>query len=367
MSVSNQIQDLWQRLATSTRPLVVYGMGNGADKLFDRLHDMGRTVSAVVASDGFVRGQSFRGHRVMTLTDAHTAFPDAILLIAFGTRLTSVLTSLEELRGAWELYVPDMPVCDGAFFDASFRQAHADALAAARRRLSDAPSRALFDALVDYKLTGEWDALMSHTTDGEDIYRLIGAQIGCAVDLGAYRGDTAAQMMRHFPHLTHLIAVEPDARSYKKLQAFAEQTPSPRIEPHRAAVSDHDAQGVFYGAGNRNSSLCATSHAYREEHIPLLTVDALCNDRTVDYIKFDVEGAEWDALRGAAETIARCRPILRVAAYHRSEDLYRLPLLLDELCSEYDMYLRRMPCIPAWEADLICIPKERSLCHDLTS
>jgi FkbM family methyltransferase len=42
-----------------------------------------------------------------------------------------------------------------------------------------------------------------------------------------------------------------------------------------------------------------------------LTIDSLGKNR-VDFIKFDIEGMELEAIRGARETIARCRPILSV-------------------------------------------------------
>ena len=53
--------DMWDELAHETRPIMVYGMGNGADKLFARLEKYGVTPREVCASDGFVRGHSFRG------------------------------------------------------------------------------------------------------------------------------------------------------------------------------------------------------------------------------------------------------------------------------------------------------------------
>ena len=53
------LSDMWQALKNESRPIVVYGMGNGADKLFERLEKFNITPSAVFASDGFVRGHSY--------------------------------------------------------------------------------------------------------------------------------------------------------------------------------------------------------------------------------------------------------------------------------------------------------------------
>ena len=82
---------------------------------------------------------------------------------------------------------------------------------------------------------------------------------------------------------------------------------------------------------------------------PVETVDNLLAGLPVTYMKLDVEGEELAALRGAAKSIRRWGPKLSVAAYHRSEDLFQLPLYLHSLLADYRFYLRKHPYIPAWE------------------
>lgn len=60
---------------------------------------------------------------------------------------------------------------------------------------------------------------------------------------------------------------------------------------------------------------------------------------TVDFIKFDIEGAEKDALLGAKETIRRCKPTLAVSAYHKTEDIIELPRVIKNLYPGYRLYL----------------------------
>ena len=55
------MSDLWTYLAQSNKPIVMYGMGNGADKILGVCESFNITVSDFFASDGFVRGQSFHG------------------------------------------------------------------------------------------------------------------------------------------------------------------------------------------------------------------------------------------------------------------------------------------------------------------
>ena len=59
-------QDVWQTLQLTDKPVVLYGMGNGADQIIDWCDSHKVEVAGVFASDEFVRGQVFRGYRVET-------------------------------------------------------------------------------------------------------------------------------------------------------------------------------------------------------------------------------------------------------------------------------------------------------------
>lgn len=54
------------------------------------------------------------------------------------------------------------------------------------------------------------------------------------------------------------------------------------------------------------------------EDTPAMTVDQLNLDR-LDFMKIDIEGKELDAIRGAFETIKRCKPIIFVEKNYRKE------------------------------------------------
>ena len=51
------------------KPIVLYGMGNGADKVLDELESRNIAVKGIFASDDFVRGQFFKGFKVMTFKE----------------------------------------------------------------------------------------------------------------------------------------------------------------------------------------------------------------------------------------------------------------------------------------------------------
>ena len=62
------MSDLWSHLQSTPKPIVMYGMGNGADKILAVLEKYNIEVADFFASDGFVRGHSFHGKKVLSFS-----------------------------------------------------------------------------------------------------------------------------------------------------------------------------------------------------------------------------------------------------------------------------------------------------------
>ncbi|MBE6612536.1 MAG: FkbM family methyltransferase, partial [Ruminococcaceae bacterium] len=179
--------DVWQTLAHADKPIVMYGMGNGADKILAVFDHYGITVSDFFASDGFVRHQQFHGKTVLSYGEICEKYEDFIIVVSFGTRLPEVLENIYRLDGERELYAPDVPVVsESARFDAAFFDAHRADLAAACELFGDALSRQTFCDVILYRLTGKIAYLRRHTVTPAEAMPLIGAEnFRETADLGA--------------------------------------------------------------------------------------------------------------------------------------------------------------------------------------
>ena len=345
--------DLWERLANEPRDILLYGMGNGADKILTVLARRGIPVAGVFASDGFVRGHSFHGMPVRSFSEISAAYPPGgcVVLLAFGSSRAEVLTLFDRVAARYELLVPDVPVCGDSLFDRAFFTAHTEDFLAARGLFADEESRRIFDLVIRARLTGSYETLMAAVSPADTAELLSLSAMTRAGDFGAYNGDTARELIGQAPGLSYLFCAEPDPRSFKKLTEWAATCDRPQIDCRRVAVSDRAGELAFDTSGNRNAGL-ATGRATAT--VPADTVDALFAGAPADYLKFDVEGAEAAALLGSAGTIARFAPRLKIACYHRAEDLFTLPQLAHRLCPAYRLYLRRAKSVPAWDVDLLC-------------
>lgn len=344
--------DLWTYLQSADKPIVVYGMGNGADKIADELERRGLSVSAYFASDDFVRGQSFRSLRVMKFDEVKALFTDFIILIAFASSLPDVMARMYALDSEYEVYAPDVPVVGGEVFDLDFYEAHREEFDAARALMADEESRRIFDAMIAYKLTGKLCYLKEATSSYEGVFEgpLRPERYESCADLGAYNGDSVREFIAHFPRLARVVSFEPDRRNFRKLTTFVESEGLDFVECHNCAAYSENGEMAFSQSGNRNARA-----GEGKGSVAVRTLDSVLDGRAVEYIKYDVEGSEYEALVGSLETIKRYAPDLLVSVYHRNEDLFRLPLFLHSIEPRYRFYLRRFTYVPAWDLNLYAI------------
>ncbi len=349
-------RDLWDTIAEDKRPVMVYGMGNGADKLFERLNAYGVVPREVFASDGFVRGHKFRGYEVKSFSRIKEEYSDFVILLSFASNRPEVIEMIAQINENYDMYIPDMPVAGGIYFDKKFYNGNYEKIRKAYDALSDEDSKNAFASVINYKLSGKLEYLMGAYSDVSDIYSLLPTSISTAVDAGAYNGDTVLELLKYRESVSRIYAFEPDARNYKRLcKSIDNNQLGDIVTAINSAVWSDDRAGELSGSGNRNSSVSSTaSYQNREECINLQKIDTAVKER-VDYIKYDVEGAEYEALLGSHSVISLYRPALLVSLYHRSEDIFSLINYVNEKYPDYSLYLRRTLCFPAWEIALIAV------------
>ena len=352
--------DVWDVLSKEKRPILIYGMGNGADKLINRFQALGISFADIFASDGFVRGHSFHGIRVKSFSEVKEKYRDFVIVLSFASNKRDVIDMLTEIDEKYDFYIPDMPIAgEDEYFDKEFYNSHYTEIKSTYDLLYDTESKSIYSAAINYRLTGKLSYLLDAYSDKNELYELLNKKnITRMVDAGAYNGDTLREAIEYFPNLKYAYAIEPDRKNFKKLSAFAKEC---RIDVNviNAAVWSESCDGTFSNSGNRNSSVSSTaSYKHTDTSIRMITVDSF-DDCEIDYIKYDVEGAELEALIGSEKTITNSKPALLISVYHRSSDIFKIAEFLNRNVKGYRFYLRRLLSVPAWEIDLILIPEKQ--------
>lgn len=91
------------------------------------------------------------------------------------------------------------------------------------------------------------------------------------------------------------------------------------------------------------------------QKIPVDSIDNICSEEKVTFIKMDIEGSELEALKGAVNVIKRDKPRMAICVYHKPEDLYTIPQWIKQTEPDYKLYLRQHE-ISEYETVLYALP-----------
>ncbi len=343
--------DLWNHLQKAKKPIVLYGMGDGCDKILSVCEKKGIPISGIFASDEFVRGQRHQGFPVMRYREAKETFGDMIVLLAFGVFREEMLERIRSISQETEFYAPEVPLFGGGIFDEEYYHLHQRELEEVAEMLSDETSRKVFSHLLSFKLTGKITPLFAaETKKAEDLLSLVPFSPGDVyVDVGAYDGDTVLEWDRIHPDRGEILALEPNPKTFSKLMTNCAHLPAFRAYP-LAAWNQRESL-TFGGRSGRSTAVRPDGSVVVDGE----RLDRIC--QRADFIKFDVEGAEKEAISGAEALIRDQAPTLCVSAYHRTEDLFALPLQIKTLQPRYRVYLRHNPYVPAWDTQFYFVAR----------
>lgn len=140
------------------------------------------------------------------------------------------------------------------------------------------------------------------------VRRLVTPTMNC-VDAGCHIGAMLANFVNLAPD-GHHIAFEPVAEKAGWLRKRW-----PQAEIHQLALSDVPGRATFTENRKRPgmSSLRGENMGDDElvsYEVELTTIDDVVGDRKIGFLKLDIEGAEFAALKGGRATIERCQPTL---------------------------------------------------------
>ena len=337
---------LFYKLQNTQKPIYIYGMGNGSEKLKMLLDKYQIPLSGIFASDEYVRGHSFLGFVVKKYSEIPD---DAIILLAFGAFTDDLFQRFDMMGKSHEFYAPDMPLFGEEYFEPSQLNERKAEIKRAYGLLADDLSRKVFENTVKFKVTGDIKYLKEIASQRDEIFRNL-INLGSSesfLDLGAYDGDT----VREFQNKTNgsyeeIVALEPDRKNFKKL-----------IKKTEGAVFYNKGSFSFEGSlsfsteGSRNSSFSKDG----KNTIEVTTIDIISKNHKPTFIKMDVEGSEKETLLGGQNTLKTLKPKLIISAYHKNSDYFELINLLHSINPDYRIYLRHQPYIPNWETNIIAL------------
>lgn len=203
-------------------------------------------------------------------------------------------------------------------------------------RLNDEISRKHFAKVIQFRLTMDLEymrgfSLAINRQYFEDFLPLQADDV--FVDGGGYDGQTSLQFAAW-------------NKTYRRIYYF-EPVPAMMDVSRSNLAGLRDVHFVQKGLFSRNDRMrfnvdrgTASSLSSRgSTEIEVVRLDDEVQD-PVTFMKFDIEGAEYEALQGAAEHIRSETPTMAVCIYHDQKDFWRVPIGVLEINDRYNIYVR---------------------------
>jgi FkbM family methyltransferase len=176
------------------------------------------------------------------------------------------------------------------------------------------------------------------------------------LDAGAYHGTVTEEFIKFTNgRCRGIIAIEPDASNAAILRESLSKTSlfnDCNVKILQCALGE--ASGLLpFKEGLQLASRLDRSGT---QCVEVCTLDEIVPPAT--FAKLHLEGGELEALRGGANWLGSCRPILMVTIYHNRDGIWKIPIFLMDNLPGYRFLLR----LHAWcgtGAVLYGVPEER--------
>lgn len=348
--------------------IFLYGAGSAGIAFLHYLRKYDITPSAFIDGDQKKWGTKCEGIDVLPPESVIKTFGEDILVIvtintdgkryckSFDEALrigghTGVHKRLKELgirnivdytffRNCYELFIGDrynLPSCADVYL---MKEKEED-LKKVFEMLDDDLSKEIYYKIIKFRMLDDSIEIPTLKQDYQyfepELHKPVQDEI--FVDCGAFNGISLKTFLNLNKTFKWYYAFEPDSTNFEALTQYVstlDDEARNKIELFEFAVADRAGSGSLYkleGPGSFMSSL-------GKDPVRTVTIDNILNGNKATYIKMNIEGSELEAIKGCSETIKKYKPILAVAAYHKTWDLWEIPLLIKSMFKDYKVYLR---------------------------
>ncbi|MDR0498179.1 MAG: FkbM family methyltransferase, partial [Holophagales bacterium] len=171
------------------------------------------------------------------------------------------------------------------------------------------------------------------------------------VDGGAHEGQSAIAFIEKIKSAgggyTHVYSFEPSSGNFE--EAVKNTSRYPNVTVVQKGLWNTETELTFFDNNSAASSFVIIPKRAEESgkllrKVPVTSLDTFFSGMPESdwptFIKMDIEGAEKEALLGAANIIRCVKPKLAICAYHKPEDIYVLPRTIMKIRDDYKFAIR---------------------------
>lgn len=369
-SIEMSIEDIQKKLQPFINKIVLYGAGSAGIAFLYYLRDIGVFPKFFVDGDNRKHGTFVEGLEVISIeTIKERVSKDALVIVTINTDGKKYCKSFDEalrvgghigvhktlkdagynnvidytwFRRCHQLFTQDkynLPSCS----DVELMLENKGKIQKTFECLADEKSQETFYKIVKFRMLDDSIEVPTLKQDNQyfeyDIYNKIDNEV--FVDCGAFNGITLNTFLKNNESkFDSYYAIEPDVANYNKLLSYIDTLDAEtakKIMVCNKSSYDNKTSSINLYELNGPGTFASEIGKYISKTV---SVDSLLQGKRASMIKMNIEGSELKALEGAKQTIAKYKPVLAVAGYHKTWHLWEIPELILKYNPEYQIILR---------------------------
>lgn len=351
-NVPNQQETVYQAIEETGLPVVIYGAGELALRTTHLLEENGIQPWGYAVDPPYYTHGIFYQDKPVWNFELLAEHPDKFVFVLGLGSFAAVkrFMARKELRKFALL----SPYGKKAPMTYEYIKEHRAAFQQTYDWLEDELSRQTMTAFLNLKVSGDLKYNLDIVRPQQYFCECASAfGGGTFVDCGACCGETVEAFAAWAKEkYGKVYAVEADPINAGICKYYLEMRGYQDVETVNCAVWNQQGTISFEdGTGTSSKIQQGSMKTVRTD-----TIDHILNGGPVNFLKMDVEGAELNAIRGAAESIRKHHPVVAICVYHKQEDLITIPQELQKL-ADYRFYLRKHTIFDELELVLYGVPK----------
>lgn len=231
------------------------------------------------------------------------------------------------------------------------------------KNLSKNKCRYLYFQLLLLRIWGKGGSAkvyLSKLFNAQQYFEYINANnIKNAMDAGVYDGYTSIQFIKYFKNLENIYGFDISDESI--IKSKNRDLLDNKIFHLCLYPLSNKIQDIYISYNHSNPSatkieINPNTSSFKTKSV---TIDKFFDNQNnkLDFIKFDIEGGESNALAGGLNYIQKNRPQLAISIYHSPEDFINIPYYLMRNLTDYKYYIGHYS-MDVYETVVYAIPKE---------
>jgi FkbM family methyltransferase len=341
--IKNSIINPYKDILNNIREVYIFGAKELGKKFCDFFAEAGIKVLGFIDNDPEKQGKEFCGCKIININSLQDKKDKITVVIASIYYLYEIGEQLKEMGFKKVIPCPVFYVFNSNIFKAepSFDGLVED-LAFNKQKylnlyniLQDEKSKKVLNTVVDFRLTFDF-SLYNLISDKNQYFSEAFINFGendIFVDGGGFDGDTTLNFIKKVNNkYNKILFFEPDEDSFLKAKENLKNVKN--IEFFKKGLYSKSEIFRFNSSGGLGSSIDENGNT----KIEVVSIDEILSEKA-DYIKMDIEGAEPEALKGAEKQL-KYGVKLAISLYHKSDDIWKIPELIQQVNPGYKFYLR---------------------------